>query len=163
MNNKLGELIKNLREERKLSKRRVARDALISDAYLIQIERGDRNPSEKVLRRLAKVLEVHEFVLCEAAGHFSDEEVAQAHRNIDMMKSLYSEKGRHMPKEEENQMYDEYLMLYRHGIFLDDPDTYEGKDLPWKLGPEGWDDLSDRQRKIIQGIINEFLFTDKED
>jgi transcriptional regulator with XRE-family HTH domain len=54
----LGEYIRRQRELQQLSMRRLAALAGISNPYLSQIERGLRDPSEKVLDALARNLEL---------------------------------------------------------------------------------------------------------
>ena len=54
-----GEYIKRLREERGLSLREVEKQVGISNSYLYQIERGDRNPPKlEVMQKLATMYEV---------------------------------------------------------------------------------------------------------
>ena len=51
-----GEFIKELRIDRKLTLREVEKNAKISNAYLSQVERGERGtPTMKILVKLAKV------------------------------------------------------------------------------------------------------------
>jgi transcriptional regulator with XRE-family HTH domain len=54
----LGEYIRRQRELQKLSMRQLAAMAGISNPYLSQIERGLRDPSEKVLVAIARNLEL---------------------------------------------------------------------------------------------------------
>jgi transcriptional regulator with XRE-family HTH domain len=54
----LGEYIRRQRELQKLSMRQLAGLVGISNPYLSQIERGLRDPSEKVLDAIARSLEV---------------------------------------------------------------------------------------------------------
>jgi len=56
MKSKFGEDLKKLREDRKLTLREVEEQAHISNAYLSQVERGERGvPTMKVLAKLAQV------------------------------------------------------------------------------------------------------------
>lgn len=55
----VGSNVRRLRVERKLSQEQLAMDARIDLTYLGGIERGRRNPSVKVLGRLAASLGVH--------------------------------------------------------------------------------------------------------
>src|SRR3954454_17281818 len=59
----LGEYIRRQRELQKLSMRQLAGLAGISNPYLSQIERGLREPSEKVLDAIARNLEISADVL----------------------------------------------------------------------------------------------------
>jgi len=54
----LGEFIRQQREMQELSMRRLAQLAGISNPYLSQIERGLREPSEKVVDAIARNLEI---------------------------------------------------------------------------------------------------------
>jgi transcriptional regulator with XRE-family HTH domain len=64
----LGAFIRHQRELQKLSMRRLAELAGISNPYLSQIERGLRDPSEKVLDALARNLEISADALHERGG-----------------------------------------------------------------------------------------------
>ena len=54
----LGEFIRRQREINELSMRQLARMVGISNPYLSQIERGLREPSDRVLEAIARQLEV---------------------------------------------------------------------------------------------------------
>jgi transcriptional regulator with XRE-family HTH domain len=63
-----GAFIKKLREDRSLKLRDVEERAKVSNAYLSQVERGERGiPNIKVLRRLADAYGVTVEVLIQAA------------------------------------------------------------------------------------------------
>jgi transcriptional regulator with XRE-family HTH domain len=64
----LGAFIRKQRELQALSMRQLANLAGISNPYLSQIERGLREPSEKVLEALATNLELSADALYEQAG-----------------------------------------------------------------------------------------------
>lgn len=64
----LGEIIRRQRELGELSMRQFAELAGISNPYLSQIERGLREPSEKVLDAIARSLDVSAESLYEQAG-----------------------------------------------------------------------------------------------
>jgi len=55
----VGANVRRLRRDRGLTQEQLALDAAIDLTYLGGIERGRRNPSVKVLGRLADVLRVH--------------------------------------------------------------------------------------------------------
>jgi transcriptional regulator with XRE-family HTH domain len=71
---RLGEIIRRQRELSELSMRQFADLAGISNPYLSQIERGLRDPSERVLEAIASALEVSADTLYEQAGLTVDEE-----------------------------------------------------------------------------------------
>jgi transcriptional regulator with XRE-family HTH domain len=64
----LGEFIRTQRELHELSMRQLAKMAGISNPYLSQIERGLRDPSERVLEAIARSLELSAETLYEQAG-----------------------------------------------------------------------------------------------
>jgi transcriptional regulator with XRE-family HTH domain len=64
----LGEAIRRQRELSKVSMRQFASMAGISNPYLSQIERGLREPSERVLDAIARSLETSNDALYEQAG-----------------------------------------------------------------------------------------------
>jgi transcriptional regulator with XRE-family HTH domain len=64
----LGEAIRRQRELSKVSMRQFAQMAGISNPYLSQIERGLREPSERVLDAIARSLETSSDALYEQAG-----------------------------------------------------------------------------------------------
>ena len=70
----LGEFIRRQRELHELSMRQVADMAGISNPYLSQIERGLREPSERVVDALARTLDLSAETLYEQAGWRRPEE-----------------------------------------------------------------------------------------
>lgn len=58
-NRVIGENVRRLRIERKLTQEQLAHDAEIDLTYVGGIERGRRNPTVDVLGRLAHALDVH--------------------------------------------------------------------------------------------------------
>jgi transcriptional regulator with XRE-family HTH domain len=71
---RLGEIIRRQRELSELSMRQFATLAGISNPYLSQIERGLREPSERVLDAIAAALQVSADTLYEQAGMTVGEE-----------------------------------------------------------------------------------------
>src|SRR6476469_9091757 len=70
----LGEIIRRQRELSELSMRQFATLAGISNPYLSQIERGLREPSERVMDAIATALDVSADTLYEQAGMTPGEE-----------------------------------------------------------------------------------------
>jgi transcriptional regulator with XRE-family HTH domain len=70
----LGEIIRRQRELSELSMRQFAQMVGISNPYLSQIERGLREPSDRVVEAIAKSLETSAETLYEQAGLHDDEE-----------------------------------------------------------------------------------------
>jgi transcriptional regulator with XRE-family HTH domain len=67
---KLGDKIRNLREEYGLTQGQLAGGASVSQGYLSQLENGDvKNPSAAVLLRVAQAMKVDPDELFEAAGY----------------------------------------------------------------------------------------------
>jgi transcriptional regulator with XRE-family HTH domain len=74
----LGEIIRRQRELSRLSMRQFAQMAGISNPYLSQIERGLREPSERVVDAIARSLETTAEALYEEAGLVAEEDAADA-------------------------------------------------------------------------------------
>jgi transcriptional regulator with XRE-family HTH domain len=68
----VGELIKSQRELARMSVRRLAEVAGVSNPYLSQIERGVRRPSAEILQQIAKALQISAETLYERAGWLSE-------------------------------------------------------------------------------------------
>jgi HTH-type transcriptional regulator, competence development regulator len=67
---KLGEQLRALREVKRKSVRKVAAETGLSNAYLSQLERGvARNPSPRMLAKLAEYYEAPHESLMGAAGY----------------------------------------------------------------------------------------------
>jgi transcriptional regulator with XRE-family HTH domain len=72
VNRELGEFIKSQREIARMSVRRLAELADVSNPYLSQIERGLRRPSADILQQLAKALKISVEALYVRAGLLGD-------------------------------------------------------------------------------------------
>jgi transcriptional regulator with XRE-family HTH domain len=72
MTSPLGEFIRRQRELQELSMRQLADLVGISNPYLSQIERGLRDPSEKVLDAIAQNLQLSADALQEHGGRRAD-------------------------------------------------------------------------------------------
>jgi transcriptional regulator with XRE-family HTH domain len=64
----LGEFIRSQREVTRMSVRRLAELADVSNPYLSQIERGLRKPSAEILQQIAKALQISAESLYVRAG-----------------------------------------------------------------------------------------------
>lgn len=70
----LGSYIRSQREDARLSLRKLATLAGVSNPYLSQIERGLRNPSAEILQGIARALEISSETLYVRAGLLEDVE-----------------------------------------------------------------------------------------
>jgi len=73
----VGEFIRHQREVARLSVRRLAEAAGVSNPYLSQIERGLRRPSADILQQIAKALHVSAEQLYVRAGILDPESAVQ--------------------------------------------------------------------------------------
>ena len=70
----VGAFIRSQRERAKMSVRRLAELAEVSNPYLSQIERGLRKPSAEILQQIAKGLQISAETLYERAGILPEHE-----------------------------------------------------------------------------------------
>lgn len=70
----LGGYIRHQREAARLSLRKLAKQAGVSNPYLSQIERGLRKPSAEILQAIAKALEISSETLYVKAGILEERE-----------------------------------------------------------------------------------------
>jgi len=67
-----SQFLKSLRERQRMSLRDVERESGVSNAYIAQLERGDRPaPSPEILRKLAKPYKVTVRELLMRAGYLT--------------------------------------------------------------------------------------------
>ena len=107
----LGEAIRRQRELSKVSMRQFAQMAGISNPYLSQIERGLREPSERVLDAIARSLEVSTDALYEQAGIVRepvDDETLSAREAIEADDRLTGRQRRALL-----EIYDSFLTVNR--------------------------------------------------
>ena len=69
----VGDFIRGQRETARMSVRRLAELAEVSNPYLSQIERGLRRPSAEILQQIAKALKISVETLYVRAGILADE------------------------------------------------------------------------------------------
>ena len=74
----LGEFIKAQRKMMELSQRQLAQLTSLSDPYVSQLERGLHEPSVRVLKSLAKALNVRAETLLSYAGLLDDDDDSSA-------------------------------------------------------------------------------------
>ncbi|WKV08160.1 helix-turn-helix transcriptional regulator [Thermoanaerobacterium sp. CMT5567-10] len=68
----IGEYIKKIREDRKLSINQLALYSNVSAAHISRIERGLREPSPEILKKISEVLDVPYEELMKIAGYLND-------------------------------------------------------------------------------------------
>ena len=73
----VGNLIRSQREMAKMSVRRLAELAEVSNPYLSQIERGLRKPSADILQQIARALKISVESLYERAGFLAPDGAAR--------------------------------------------------------------------------------------
>lgn len=169
MSDHVGLTLKRLREERGLSKSRLSREAGVSDAYIVQIEKGDRTPSREVLRDLARVLRVPPHALLIPAGLYSPETIANAEklamnevgtwgRTRDSIRPGSWERALHRAFSE-IEMYEEIDTdgYPEDETALLDDDEYWRRAGQQSWGPEGWVQLTPSDQRMVQQLIKRLL------
>lgn len=170
MSENVGLVIKQLREERGISKSRLGREADVSNAYVVQIEQGDRSPSEDVLRRFAHVLRVPPHKLLIPAGMVDEEDILEARIHLHEVMKRCEDAGELLDEDEQDRIFAEGLgWADQWGAF--DPRTREygepnfvsripsdefwGWDKPLGVAPlEHWAELSTSDRRLVQRLAN---------
>lgn len=180
----IAQTIKRFREERKLSKARLARESGISDAYLVQIEKGDRTPSDAVLVNLARALRIAPHHLFIPAGLYHPDRVARAREVADSwIAHEETESGTTLDDDARDRLLDRAFDYLDREDAIDEHMRREGTDreeeernfmreeFPLKLSaeeywgwdkrtawaPEGWNDLSARDRHLVQQLITRLV------
>lgn len=112
MERNFGQYMKDLRQKVRMSLREVERESGVSNAYIAQLERGDRPPpSAEILKKLAPVYNVPLRDLLKAAGYWDEEKPS-------------------LTEEEEVEMAFQFVMndpRYKSGTRLSGPLTTEVK------------------------------------
>jgi len=83
MSNNLGKIIKQQRVAAELTLKELSAVSGISSSYLGRVERGERFPSARVLRKIAKPLGFEEGELFSLAGYLSPQTPSMAEANPD--------------------------------------------------------------------------------
>jgi transcriptional regulator with XRE-family HTH domain len=94
-----GATLRNLRESKGLSLRKLARDAEISPTYLAQLERDENKPSDDVVFRLAAALDYDEDEMLALTGRIAEDLLAVIRKNPGPVAELLLEIQDFPPKE----------------------------------------------------------------
>jgi transcriptional regulator with XRE-family HTH domain len=92
----IGEFIREQRQTAKLSLRRLADEAGVSNPYLSQIERGLRKPSAEILQQLAKALRISAEQLYVQAGLLEHRGTSQAVEAAVVSDAAITERQKHV-------------------------------------------------------------------
>ena len=111
--NEVGTFIREQRERANLSLRRLADRAGVSNPYLSQIERGIRNPSAEILKRLSRALEISAETLYTRAGLIEDGPAAPT-----VVEAI--EADRNLTPRQKQVVLDLYRALVEAGAAADD-------------------------------------------
>ena len=111
----VGSFIREQRERANLSLRRLADRAGVSNPYLSQIERGIRNPSAEILKRLSRALEISAETLYTRAGLIEDGPTAPS--VVDAI-----EADRNLTPRQKNVILDLYRALLEAGAAAEGSD-----------------------------------------
>jgi len=189
--NKLGLLIRSMREERRWSVRRLAREAGVSAGYVSQLENGVRPLTPMVTGCIADAFGVPPYTLLSQFGFIPPEHLAEAE---DMArKGLEVPNIAKMAVAREGETEFDWLVIDYLYMLGDDPygtgwDAGEGgnhadwtplvpdapEPLPNRIRDEleairrakgihkepqpieGWEDLSEADRELVQQMVNRF-------
>ena len=89
-NNELGKILKRQRNAMELTLRELAATSGVSSSHLGRIERGERFPSARILRKLSKPFGLEENELFMLAGYLSHESPGEAdsHERYSLSKAV---------------------------------------------------------------------------
>lgn len=74
--NNIGDYIKSVRKEKKITSRKLAELSQVSQAYISQLETGKHSsPSPEVLEKIATALDIPHFDLMKEAGYLKEDEI----------------------------------------------------------------------------------------
>ena len=76
----LGHMLSYIRKAKKLTKAKIAEDSNINTGHLTHIEKGERNPSHKVLKSLCKTMNIPYSQLM----YTYDKEFTEEHKNYEL-------------------------------------------------------------------------------
>lgn len=185
------------RERLHWSKRRLAREAELSPAYIVQMENGERPVTERALARVADAVGLHPYQLLGEAGFIDPAHVEEAERMAAEAMKLPAMVDRARPGDTGGKLawlVADYLMLLGDDPYGVGADVTPLIDCDWStLAPErwkavedgsgkakttgqiiaeaeewlaarpkaptaveGWDELTDTQRVLVQQLVNQF-------
>ncbi len=157
-----AKVITKHREALRWSKRRLAREAHLSPAYIVQMENGDRPVTGRALQSIADAVGLHPYILRGEAGFIPAEDVAEAES---VAKRAFED-----PAFQDGPGYDDtggafawlvadYLHMLGHDAYGTDWDGPKGVDFDWsRLAPERWKALREGKvnavttAQILQGL-----------
>jgi transcriptional regulator with XRE-family HTH domain len=120
-----GIYVQKLRKERQLKLKEVANYLGVSVNFVSLVERGEKNPSDIVLRKYAKLFNINEDVFFDMLGKIplSVKEQLQNHKGL---RSLLSEISK-VDKELQNELIEEVYKVYmnflkRHNLMKGEKD-----------------------------------------
>ena len=136
-----GSLVRKLRKEQRMSIRELAEAAGISESYLSQIETQAKNaPSERVARKLAKILRIPESLL--ATTEFKDVVALEEHETVVKL-ALLERKLRDLVHESEALIKDDLNGLIARYRFME-------TGISWK-------EMAGEVKNVIRSIKEEML------
>jgi len=153
------------REALHWSKRRLAREAHLSPAYIVQMENGERPVTGRALQSIADAVGLHPYVLRGEAGFIPAEDVAEAERaaGLRMEGDPKIAESRHFTDTGGAfaWLVSDYLQMLGHDAYGTDWDGPCGVDVDWSdLAPERWRALREGKvnavttGQIIQGLTD---------
>ena len=145
MGNKFGDYILQLRKDRNLTLRDVEKQVKISNAYLSQVERGERGiPTMRILSRLAEVYGVPVSVLTEKA-----EEMFKPKKTDKNKEAMPSPDADFICRVYERLSEDNKQMLKRFLTTLENED----KSKSWDLILKRCETMSDNQKNNLSNAM----------
>ena len=192
------------REALHWSKRRLAREAHLSPAYIVQMENGERPVTGRALQSIADAVGLHPYVLRGESGLIPSADVEEAERVA--KRALDDPKTGKGARSDDTGgafawLVSDYLQMLGHDAYGVDWDGPYAVDVDWsELAPErwqalrdgkvnavttgqivqgledaiveierreatqakppaqieGWDELTETQRKLVQQLVNQF-------
>jgi len=120
----IGKFIKEIRLENNMNITQLAEQSGVSRPYLSQIESGKRNPSNDLLFKLSKALDISYALLLEKTG---DKDQAEAMRNSE---SAYNNLIKRIVEIQENDSIGEFIRAIRLALNYSIDDVAKTTELP---------------------------------